>query len=163
MAFSASPTAPPARRPGVHRGLGGDTARTADPSWPKGHPMPYDAVLSNNSWGEEEEGGTFRVTSSAFPSHHYVWWSSAFLETAEHLPADGRWWMNSSLCSACTCSFALPIKLSLSQPRSFLTFTLPVLSPIPPRGREQGSGCAGPSCQLGLTHNISKWQNDSLW
>jgi len=28
-------------------------------------------------------------------------------------------------------AFALSIKLSLSQPMSFLTFTLPILSPIP--------------------------------
>ena len=28
-------------------------------------------------------------------------------------------------------AFALPIELSLSQPMSFLTFTLPILSPIP--------------------------------
>jgi len=28
-------------------------------------------------------------------------------------------------------AFALPVNLSLPQPRSFLTFTLPILSPIP--------------------------------
>jgi len=31
-------------------------------------------------------------------------------------------------------AFALPTKLSLSQTTSFLSFSLPILSPIPPRG-----------------------------
>jgi len=35
----------------------------------------------------------------------------------------------------CT-AFALPIKLPLSQRMSFLTLTLPILSPIPPGGSE---------------------------
>ena len=34
-------------------------------------------------------------------------------------------------------AFALPVKLSLSQPTSFLTSTLPILSPIPPQGSER--------------------------
>ena len=37
-------------------------------------------------------------------------------------------------------AFALPVKLSLSQPMSFLTFILLVLSPIPPGGSEQLRG-----------------------
>ena len=39
-----------------------------------------------------------------------------------------------------TCAaFALLIKLSLSQPTSFFTFTLLILSPIPPGGSEQAA------------------------
>ena len=38
-------------------------------------------------------------------------------------------------------AFAFPIKLSLSQATIFLTFTLPVLSPIPLWGRV--NGCVG--------------------
>jgi len=34
-------------------------------------------------------------------------------------------------------AFALPIKLSLSQPMSFFTFTLPIPCPIPPGGSER--------------------------
>ena len=37
-AFPVSRAAPPERRLGVHKEPGGDTARTADPSWPKGGP-----------------------------------------------------------------------------------------------------------------------------
>jgi len=36
-------------------------------------------------------------------------------------------------------AFVLPIKLSLSQPTSFPTFTLPFLPPIPPEGSEQAA------------------------
>ena len=35
--FSASHAAPPASGLGVHKNLGGDTARTADRSWPNGY------------------------------------------------------------------------------------------------------------------------------
>lgn len=38
------------RRPMVHKKLGVDTARTAEP---KGYPIPCGAVLSNKSWGKE--------------------------------------------------------------------------------------------------------------
>jgi len=46
-AFSASHPLSPARRLGVHKKLGGDTAGTADPNWPKGFSIPYDITLSN--------------------------------------------------------------------------------------------------------------------
>ena len=52
---------------------------------------------------------------------------------------------------ACT-AFALPIKLSLSQPMNFLTFTLPILSPILTQG-EWASRHVGLSCRLGLNHD----------
>ena len=44
-AFAASHTTPPARRLGVHKKLGGDTAGTADPTWPKGYSIPYGIML----------------------------------------------------------------------------------------------------------------------
>ena len=43
--FSAS-RAQPARRLEGHKKLGGDTARTADPNWPKGYSIPWDVLLS---------------------------------------------------------------------------------------------------------------------
>jgi len=51
---------PPARRLGVHKKLGGDTARTADPSWPKGCPTPFDVMLNIYRWGKKNEGGDIR-------------------------------------------------------------------------------------------------------
>jgi len=46
--------------------------------------------------------------------------------------------MNSLFCFAyARVAFALPIKPSLSQSLSFLTFTLPTLFPIPAGGSEQ--------------------------
>ncbi|KAK4807227.1 hypothetical protein QYF61_024347, partial [Mycteria americana] len=35
----------------VHKKLGGVTARTADPNWPKGYSIPYDVMLSIYTWG----------------------------------------------------------------------------------------------------------------
>lgn len=39
----------------MHGEMGGDTARTADPNWPKEHPIPYGVMLGNKRW--DEEGG----------------------------------------------------------------------------------------------------------
>jgi len=36
-------------------------------------------------------------------------------------------------------AFALPIKLSLPQPMSYLIFTLPIHSPFPPGGTERAA------------------------
>jgi len=59
---------------------------------------------------------------------------------AEHLPVMGssEWipWFASLACAA----FALPVKQSLSQPTTFPTFTLLILSPIPlGEGSEQAA------------------------
>ena len=103
--------------------------------------------------GEEEgRGGTFRVMVFVFPSNRYVWWSLAswrWLNTC--LPMGSSEWIPYFALLACT-AFALPIKLFLSQPTSFLTFTLLILSPIPP-WREWASGCVVLSCQLRLNHD----------
>lgn len=44
-AFSAFHTAKVARKLGVPGRLGGDTAGTGDPKWPKGNSRPYDIML----------------------------------------------------------------------------------------------------------------------
>lgn len=54
-------------------------------------------------------------------------------------------------------AFALPIELSLSQTMSFLTFTVRVPSSNSQWASDQVSGCAGPSCQLELSHNTSSF------
>ena len=38
------------KRAGGAQGIGGDTAGTADPNWPKGYSVPYDVMLSIQSW-----------------------------------------------------------------------------------------------------------------
>ena len=39
-------THPTSEEAGGHKELGGDTAGTADPNWPKGYSRPYDVTLS---------------------------------------------------------------------------------------------------------------------
>ena len=56
-AFSAPQTTPPVCGLGVHKKLGGDTAQTAEPSWPKWCSTPYTLMLSNKKLGEEEGRG----------------------------------------------------------------------------------------------------------
>jgi len=48
------------RRQGEHKKLGGGTAGTADPSWPKGCSTPYDIMVSIKSWGKKKKGGDVR-------------------------------------------------------------------------------------------------------
>ncbi|KAK4826396.1 hypothetical protein QYF61_008067 [Mycteria americana] len=42
----------------VHKKLGGDTARTADPSWPQGYSIPYDVTLNKKNVGRVDWGST---------------------------------------------------------------------------------------------------------
>lgn len=117
--------------PQQREGWEGDTAGTADP---KGISQTMWHHAQHIKLGEEE--GMFGIMGFVFPSHHYMWWSPAFMVIAEHLPAHGQWWMNSLFCFA----FALPVKLSWYQPISLLTSLN--LSPIPVRG-EWASDCCG--------------------
>ena len=56
-AFSVSHTVLQWSRQAVDKRLGGDTAGTADSSWPGGYPMPYDIMLSNRNWTKGGEKG----------------------------------------------------------------------------------------------------------
>jgi len=85
----------------VQKKLGGDTAGTADPSWPKGCPTSYGVLLNSRTWGMNEEEGTFGVMTSVFPSDRKVWWRPVFLEMAEHLSADGKQRINFLFSFAC--------------------------------------------------------------
>lgn len=73
--------------------------------------MPRDIVLSNKICGKEGGKGVFGVRAFVFLSSCYTRWSPAFLETADHRPAERKQRINSF---ARAHSFALPIKLSLS-------------------------------------------------
>ena len=55
--------------------------------------------------GKKKEGGTLGAMAFVFPSPRYACWSPAVLEMDEHLPADGKRWMNSFFCFACVCGF----------------------------------------------------------
>lgn len=96
---------------GVHRELGGDTARTADPNWPKGCPIACGAMWDNNTGGVGGRGHSCWATR----------WASVGL------------WSPVALCITCfVCScycffFFFPLslflfKLSWSQP-FFVTFS----------------------------------------
>lgn len=58
----------------MHKELGRDTARTADPDLPKGYSILYGIMVNIKNWGKEEKKGwTFGVKAFVFPRNHYVW------------------------------------------------------------------------------------------
>lgn len=69
----ASHTAWTMSRLRVTKKLRGDIARTANPGWPKGF-TPCGIMLSNESWGKEEEG-MLEVMAFVFPRNHCVLWA----------------------------------------------------------------------------------------
>lgn len=86
--------------------LGGDTARRVDLKWPKRHSMPQSVTLGNKTKGFFSQGSCCLGTG----------WASS---------AGSEWWHLHHL-------FPLPlsfIKLHLSQPKQFLTFSFQFSSP----------------------------------
>jgi len=70
--------------------------------------------------GRRKKGRTFRVMAFVFPANHYrdgAWLSWRWLNTC--LPMGSSECIPSFALLACM-AFALPVKLSLSQPISFL-------------------------------------------
>lgn len=138
---------PPVRRRGVCKELGGDAARTAVPTDHRHIPLYMAACSAYKSWGKKEEvGRCSELMAFIFPSNCQGDKALLFWR-----------WLN-------TCheffflllihrTFALPIKLSLSQPMSFLTFTLQFLLPFP-LGRKWASSCMGLSWLAKWSHNI---------
>lgn len=99
---------------------------TADPTLHKGYSGPYDDML----------GELFAVMALVLPSHTAhggALLSWGWLNTCLHMG-----WSEQIPCFALlACSaFAFPIKPSLSQPKSFLTFTLSIYPLLIPPGRE---------------------------
>jgi len=72
-AISVSHAAPPLSRVEVHKELGGDTARTADPNDQRDNPIlqPYYVMLSNKAGGTKE-GSTFRIMAFVFPGNDHA-------------------------------------------------------------------------------------------
>jgi len=103
------------------------------PSWLKGYLIPSDITLSNkNRGGRRRKGRTFEVMVFCLPKQSLHVMEPCF-------PGDGwtpacRWEAVNEfpiLLCLVLAAFALPVKLSLTQRTSFLTFTLLILSPIP--------------------------------
>jgi len=68
-AFSASRPTPPASRLGVHKKLGGDTARIADPTDRRDLSCHMMLCLARKAGGKEEEEDTFGVMVFIFPNN----------------------------------------------------------------------------------------------
>lgn len=95
---------------GMHEKLRGDITGTADLNWPKGYPIPYYVILSNKRW-ERKVGRRWcselqhLIAQICLSLPHGV--SSTFLEMADHLPGDGKQWINSLFLFAFMHNFCL--------------------------------------------------------
>lgn len=119
----------------------GKKTRTADPSWPKGCPIPYCEMLSNKMWGKERGEHTEIIMWQAI----LPWkWLSICLPI-------GRSKQISCFALLEHTTLAFSIKLSLFQCMSSFTFTLLILPSWSHTGRV--SSCAGLSCLQVLNHN----------
>lgn len=141
--FSTSHPIPPVIRLGLHKKLWGTQARQRIP---RDIPHHMTSCLAYKAGERRRKWDTFGVRAFVFPSPHQAWRTPALLELAEHCLAMGtsRWFPGVALLVRAALAFR--IKLPLSQPTSSLTFTLPILSPIPT------VGSVGLSCWLGLNH-----------
>lgn len=92
----------------THQGVGcvstrsweGTRARQLTPTDPRNIPG-HMASCSVYKAGGRRKWGMSGVMVFVIPNHHYMWWSPAFLEMAEHLPAGGKWGVDPLLCFVC--------------------------------------------------------------
>ena len=103
--------------------------------------------------GKKEERGMFGVMAFVIPSNRCMWQSPAFLETAEHLPANGKQWTNSLLFFAWEHSFCLPCRTVSISTHEFSHFYLSDSLTILVGHWEWGSSCVGLSCLPVLTRS----------
>lgn len=119
--FSSKPLLPPkARRLGLAKRWGENTAGTAGSSWPY-HMMLWSAIKDE---GKDKDMGIFMTVAFVFPNSCYTCWGPAFLELAGYLVlmVSIKWIPCFALI---TCKdFACLIKLPLSCSMTLCTFLL---------------------------------------
>lgn len=127
--FFASCAALPEGKLAVCGNLGGDTARTGDPGWPRRYSIPCDIPYSAIKAGvKKEEGGDVQSGGVCLPKKPLCVTRPAFLDELEYLPADGKKWMNRFALFVHT-AFALLSNLSSSHPVNSHAFTFPIFTP----------------------------------
>lgn len=69
--------------------------------------------------GKKEEGEAYELMAFVFPKNYHTWCTSAFLGMAKHLPAHGKWSMNSVFCFACVCKFCFIYQVVITSTHEF--------------------------------------------
>lgn len=90
--------------------------------------MWYRAKHKKWAWKERV---MFGVMTFVFPSNPHLWWSPAFLDLAKHLLAVGSGELISCSTLLVCAAITWPVRMTLIQPKSFLTFTLLIPTPTP--------------------------------
>lgn len=102
--------------------------------------------------GKREIIGMLRVIPFVSPHHHHTWRNSALPDMSEHLPANGKWWMNSLICFGCLSCFCFVFWTVFISVHKFSYF-YSSNSLLHSTQGERMSSCALLSYHLGLTHN----------
>lgn len=105
--------------------------------------------------GKKVEEREFGVMESVFPSNSDMWWSSVFLKMAEHLPTNGKLWINSLFCFALHCAqlFLSLLNCPYLNTLRFLYFCSSYFLPYPSAGEQASSSISG---LLRLNHGRSE-------
>lgn len=160
--FLPHPT-PPEWELGVHKELWGNTVRNVS-NWQRIIPYQMASWSAYTARGRRKRVGTFGVM--AFLSSRlnikgnrilFFW---RWLNICASM-GSGEWIPDFALLM--WVSFALPVKLSMSQPTNFLTFAFQILFSIPPGESEKAAVVFG--CCWGLnhsTHHVQSVQNAYL-
>lgn len=91
----------------MHEELGeGTRAGQLTPSDPRNVSFHMASGSAHKAGGRREWGMSGGMVF-VIPRHCYMGWRPAFLEMAEHLPAGGKWGIDSFFCFVCLQSFSL--------------------------------------------------------
>lgn len=135
----------------VQKKVEGDTIVTDVPSWPKGYSILYDVMLTNKIWGKARirwDIHGYGICFPRWPLHSEVWLSKC-LDICLPMGISKLILCFASLVHASLLPFLYFLNLN---PQVFLSFDLPILSPILLRENEQVMGWRL-SCQLRSMHN----------
>lgn len=155
-AFPVPCPASPVRGLGEHQEGGETQLGQVTLTSPQEIPRSRGVRISLERGGRRRKGRMLEVMAFVSPSHHCLGCSPAHLGIDEHPPACGKQRMNSWFCFL---AFPSPMDLSVSEPRSLVSFTLWIL----PWSHGCSSDRAGSISSNGTGHEGQVPEKETRW